>query len=218
MKILCDFDGTVAKNDVGSLLFRTFSDGTCYEIVQRWKEGKISSKECLVAECSATRVGKNELAKFVDDQQLDPNFTRFLSFCQDKGVEVCVVSDGLDFYVERILHNHNLDHDLEVRSNKLVFLNENKIKPEFPYFEKGCGRCGNCKGFHVREARKHHQTVIYVGDGLSDRCGAKEADIVFAKHGRDLLKYCQKNQIQHFEFHDFRDVHDRLIRILNVRR
>ncbi|MFQ5751575.1 MAG: MtnX-like HAD-IB family phosphatase [bacterium] len=206
MKIFCDFDGTVAKNDVGSLLFKTFADNRCYEIVKQWKEGKISARECLIAECRITRVTKLELEKFVDTQALDTFFIDFYEYCKAQNMEIEIVSDGLDFYINRMLTNHGLISSVTIRSNRLVFLNQTQIRPEFPYFEKGCGRCGNCKGIHVRQARSFGHPVIYIGDGLSDRCGAKEADLVFAKRDRELLAYCRQKQIPHSEFYDFRDV------------
>lgn len=213
MKIFCDFDGTAAKNDVGSLLFQTFADGTqCFEIVKSWKKGSINSKECLIQECRLTKVTRQELEGFADVQELDLLFSEFVTFCETKKIEVEILSDGLDFYIERILKNYNLDSTVKFRSNHLVFLNENKIATEFPYYEKGCGKCGNCKGYHVRQERNNGNSVIYVGDGYSDRCGAAEANIVFAK--RDLLKYCQDKQIPHFEFKDFRDVLNQLKKIL----
>ncbi|MFQ5864080.1 MAG: MtnX-like HAD-IB family phosphatase [bacterium] len=212
MKVFCDFDGTVAKNDVGNLLFRTFADGRCFDIVNLWKKGVISSKECLTEECRIARVTREELEHFADAQQVDPYFKEFVVYCQKNRIQVEILSDGLDFYIERILKNHGLVPMVNFRSNHLVFVNRNQIRPEFPYYEKGCGKCGNCKGYHIREARTQGKHVIYVGDGLSDRCGAKEADLVFAK--RDLLKFCQQNQIPHFEFKDFGEVFNQLKKIL----
>ncbi|MFQ5707012.1 MAG: MtnX-like HAD-IB family phosphatase [bacterium] len=216
MKIFCDFDGTAARNDVGNLLFRTFADERCFDIVNAWKQGQISSQQCLVQECQITTVTRSELAQFAEQQQLDPYFEDFVHFCREKGIEVEILSDGLDFYIERILKKHGLISLVAYRSNHLEFVNHNQIKPEFPYFDNSCGRCANCKGFHVREAKKSHQQVIYVGDGLSDRCGAREADLVFAK--RDLLKYCQQNAIPCFEFHAFDDVLRKLKSIVSPAR
>ncbi|MFQ5824376.1 MAG: MtnX-like HAD-IB family phosphatase [bacterium] len=212
MKVFCDFDGTAAKNDVGNLLFRTFADSRSLDIVKLWKQGLISSKECLIEECRLARVTRQQLEHFADSQQLDPFFKKFVFYCHKNGIEVELVSDGLDFYITRILNNHGLDEIVNFSSNHLVFLNNNQIKPEFPYHDQGCGRCGNCKGYHVRKGRYGRNPVFYVGDGLSDRCGAQEADIVFAK--RDLLKFCQENQIPHFEFNDFRDVLNNLKKII----
>lgn len=214
MKILCDFDGTAARNDVGFLLFRTFAGNGCFEIVKQWKEGRISSKECLIRECRMTRVSREELTQFVDAQELMPLFPEFVDFCRKQNIDLEIVSDGLDFYIRRILRNYRLDF-LSFHSNRITFLNDHQIQPTFPYDEHSCGHCANCKGYHVREAKKEGHRVIYIGDGLSDRCGARAADIVFAKQDRDLLTFCRENQIPHFEFRDFGDVMQRLGQILD---
>ncbi|MCH6559700.1 MtnX-like HAD-IB family phosphatase [candidate division KSB1 bacterium] len=215
MKIFCDFDGTAAKNDVGNLLFRTFADERCFGIVRSWKEGKISSRECLIDLCEITRVTSEELEQFSNAQELDPYFAVLVEFGQQKNIEVEILSDGLDFYIERILSKYKLDSIVAFHSNHLRFLNQNQIVSEFPYYDQGCGQCANCKGYHVRQAKEKTKPVVYVGDGLSDRCGAKEADIVFAKRGRDLLRYCQQNQIEHHEFGDFKDVLNKIKLILD---
>ena len=206
MKIICDFDGTTAINDVGNLLFRTFADDRCYDIVRLWKKGQIDSKECLTRECSIARASESELEKFALAQELDPTFKAFVGYCNQVKIEVEIASDGLDFYIDRIVKKYDLISMLTIRANHLVFTGNDVFRPEFPFFEKGCGECGNCKGFHVTEAKKTHQTVVYVGDGLSDRCGAREADIVFAKRGRDLMQFCAKEKIVCIAFGNFADV------------
>lgn len=206
MKIFCDFDGTVAKNDVGNLLFRTFADNRCFDIVKTWKEGKSSSPECWIELCKITKVTREELVQFVDAQQLDPYFPDLVNYCQERNIEVEILSDGLDFYIERILKKNHLESKVNFHSNHMKFLNHNGIRPEFPYYEQGCGHCANCKGYHVGRAKGKTNPLIYVGDGLSDRCGAKEADIVFAKRDRDLLVYCLTNGISYYEFSNFQDI------------
>ncbi|HEX9654561.1 MAG TPA: MtnX-like HAD-IB family phosphatase [bacterium] len=205
-KIICDFDGTAAQNDVGNLLFHTFGDDRCPAAVNLWIEGKITSRECLMRECAATRVTKPELERFVDAQKLDPHFSDLVRYTGSQKIEIEIVSDGLDFYIERILKNHHLDSPLKIHANHLIFVDQNQIRAEFPYSEFTCGHCGNCKGYHVRRAKSDGSRVIYIGDGLSDRCGAREADVVFAKRGRDLLTFCRNNHIHHYEFENFLDV------------
>jgi len=206
MKIICDFDGTTAVNDVGNLLFRTFADERCYEIVAAWKTGKINSKECLEQECAITEVSRQELETFADEQDLDPDFPAFVNFCNEHQIEVEIASDGLDFYIERVLKKYKLQETVTAKANHLVFTGEKKISAEFPYFIKGCGHCGNCKGLHVKMARQSNKKVVYIGDGLSDRCGAEEADIVFAKRGRDLISFCRDSNIAHYEYDDFAEI------------
>lgn len=205
-KILCDFDGTTAANDVGNFLFRTFADDRCFDIVREWKQGKINSKECLEQECSITRVTKTELSAYCDSQTLDPYFKAFVDFCRAKEIEVGIASDGLDFYIEKILRNHGLNGEVEVYANHLEFVEPDRLRPQFPYFEFGCGECGNCKGFHVRRAQQDGSQVVYIGDGLSDRCGADAADMVFAKRNRDLIEHCRAHNIPHYEYDNFQEV------------
>jgi 2,3-diketo-5-methylthio-1-phosphopentane phosphatase len=212
MKILCDFDGTAAKHDVGNLLFRTFAGDACFDIVQLWKNGEISSKECLQRECAIATVSRAELAKFCDSQELAPYFPEFVAFCDSRHIPIDIVSDGLDFYVERILANHGLNQTVDFYCNKLHFSEQSRIGVSFPFYDLGCGRCANCKGYHVMAAKSDGLEVMYIGDGLSDRCGAQAADIVVAKRGRDLEQYCEAEEIDHHKFDHFGDVLDVLKR------
>lgn len=124
------------------------------------------------------------------------------------------MSDGLTFYIRRILNKYGF-HDLHVFANEVVFLNHHTIKPDFPYYEKGCLNCGNCKGFHIRNMRQNGQTIVYIGDGFSDRCGADESNIVFAKG--DLKRYCQQKKIDFYEFNHFGDVLEKFKEITTCR-
>ena len=114
-----------------------------------------------------------------------------------------ILSDGLDFYIKRILANNNLNH-IPVYSNKVIFRNPDKISPEFPFYEKGCLKCGNCKGYFVAEEKKKGRKVIFIGNGYSDRCAIPQADIVFAK--TDLKYYCDMNGYPNYDYNDFYDI------------
>jgi 2-hydroxy-3-keto-5-methylthiopentenyl-1-phosphate phosphatase len=58
--------------------------------------------------------------------------------------------------------------------------------------------------------------IVYVGDGYSDRCPVKYADFVFAK--RQLIRYCQEQNITYFEFHHFGDVREKMEEIVRRKR
>lgn len=78
------------------------------------------------------------------------------------------------------------------------------ILPHFPFIVHTCGKCANCKGYHVKRLHRAECKTVYIGDGNSDRCGATECDYIFAKH--DLADYCEENQIDYLPFRDFHDV------------
>jgi 2,3-diketo-5-methylthio-1-phosphopentane phosphatase len=202
--ILCDFDGTVAQEDVGNLLFRTFSDnGGTSAVVERWRSGEISSRECLEHEAKLARAKQNDLDDFITKRSLDPYFKDFHDFAKKRGMEVVIMSDGLDYYIESMLVRCGLG-EIEFFANRLKF-NGDTLKIEFPYFDLlGCQDCACCKTHHLFTYRDQGYYIIYVGDGQSDFCPCSSADLVFAK-GR-LLEYCRDAGVDHVEFRNFRDV------------
>jgi 2-hydroxy-3-keto-5-methylthiopentenyl-1-phosphate phosphatase len=54
--------------------------------------------------------------------------------------------------------------------------------------------------------------IIYVGEGYSDRCPVRFADVVFAKD--DLLRHCQEENISYYAYRQFCDVEERLRQLL----
>jgi 2-hydroxy-3-keto-5-methylthiopentenyl-1-phosphate phosphatase len=200
--VLVDFDGTITKNDVGALLFNSFSKEKSRKIVSEWLKGKISSKECLQKECELIQITKTQLKNFALSQKIDEHFTDFVDLCKRKGVDLVILSDGLDYYIRLILRKYHLEN-IPFYSNTLRFEGKRPV-PEFPYYDQGCGNCGNCKKYHLRNLRRPKQKVVYIGDGLSDKCAIGEADFVFAKN--DLKSFCEKEKISYFKFNDFRDV------------
>jgi 2-hydroxy-3-keto-5-methylthiopentenyl-1-phosphate phosphatase len=204
--ILVDFDGTVTQKDVGAALFNTYSKKESHKIVSLWVKGEISSRECLERECRLIKITETELKKFALRQKIDVKFPAFVDYCKRENHRLVILSDGLDLYIKLILEKYGLN-EVPFYSNVLNFSNGDLFL-EFPFFEKGCGNCGNCKRYHLKRLKGKTNRVIYIGDGLSDKCAVREADYVFAK--KDLLEFCKKADIRHFPYRNFGDV----IRIL----
>lgn len=204
MLIFSDFDGTLAQNDVGDALIKTFGDWlACEKAVQRWLRGEISSREYYEVAALTIRLNQKQLNDFCDTQRLAPGFLEFAAFCRQQNWPLIVLSDGLDYYIQRLLARHRLD--LPVFANHLEFSPPARIEISFPHFAHSCGKCANCKGYHVRQLMKSRAgRAIYIGDGFSDRCGAQEVDIVFAKG--DLAKWCTENQMDYWKFDDFKQL------------
>lgn len=203
--IFSDFDGTIARRDVGCNLFRHFSGGRTDEIVPLWKSGKLTTRECLVQEAAMCRAEPPEIDSFLDQFELNAGFEEFARYCRERDVDLTIMSDGLDFYIQRILKRHQLDY-LPVIANH-GRMTEGTIKIEFPHKNTTCQRCGSCKGERIREYRARQEReilAVFIGDGLSDICAAEEADIVLAK--KDLEDYCRMNNIDFVPYDDFHDV------------
>jgi 2-hydroxy-3-keto-5-methylthiopentenyl-1-phosphate phosphatase len=215
MKIFCDFDGTVCLGDNRTILFRTFGGNDVREAVSLWLKGEISGDECIRRECAAVKnFDRERFDNIINEQELDPSFFTFVEFCRTYSIEIEILSDGFDYYINRILKRYNI-LDIPVYANRLQ-IDESGLFPYFPYLNQYCRRAANCKGTHVLNNAADDQMRIVVGDGFSDRCAADYADIVFAK--RQLIQYCRDANISYFEFSDFNDVRVRVEELLKKKR
>jgi 2-hydroxy-3-keto-5-methylthiopentenyl-1-phosphate phosphatase len=204
--IICDFDGTVSARDVGHHFFGAFvPDGDKRrELLDRWKIGLISSRECLEREIGWVQADRRDLDTFIEGESLDPYFKDFIDFCNRRKYEFLILSDGLDYYIDRMLMKFGLGF-LDFRANHLVVSNGSLAGIEFPYYNTmECTMCGNCKRYHVELMKKRGFFSVYVGNGYSDRCPSGHADLVFAKG--DLLVHCRQERIPYIPFDNFRDV------------
>lgn len=175
-------------------------------LIAAWKAGTISSEQCLKQECASTIVTRPQFDEELDRYELTPGFTRFVEFCRGRDIPMMILSDGFDYYISYILERHGIT-DIPFRSNHLLFRN-GSLDVEFPWLGKGCGRCGNCKRWHIETGRNDGERIIYVGDGYSDRFAIHDADIVFAR--RDLAEYCTAQGRDYIPYEDWHTVTDYL--------
>jgi 2-hydroxy-3-keto-5-methylthiopentenyl-1-phosphate phosphatase len=204
---LCDFDGTIAPTDIGAALIRRFAPGHEAQresMLARWVRDEIGSRELTLAECEPVRVTADEALAFTRAFRIDPQFEPFAREALGRGDAVMVVSDGFDFYIQDQLDRAGLSM-LPRAANRARFA-DGRLEPEFPFTDGGCGRCGNCKAQHVRRYRALGFHTVMVGDGLSDRCGARAADAIVARGA--LLSWCRRSELRAQWFESFADVSD----------
>lgn len=207
--VFCDFDGTVTKSDVGYNLFHHFSGGRNDALLPDWKAGRLTTRDCLRLEAEMVHASAEEILRFVDRFRVDDTFPGFVRVCREAGIPVVVVSEGMDFYIKRLLARADLD-DLPVFSN-IGRVENGGLKIEFPFTRRNCEGCGNCKAARMVDYRRDAGEpcrIIFVGDGYSDACAAHEADEVLAK--KDLVEYCQAEGIPYTAFGNFGHVICRL--------
>jgi 2,3-diketo-5-methylthio-1-phosphopentane phosphatase len=205
--VFSDFDGTITKVDVGNLIFRTFAGDAIFPMIQSWRKNEISSKELLTRECELVNLNNiDELISLIDKQEIDDNFIQFANFCYEKKIDIFIVSDGMDIYIDKILSKNKIDY-IPFFANKFGFKSENNkvlFQPEFPHTDSECLKCGNCKRNHLLYNSFDDDIIVYIGDGYSDRCPVEYADVVFAK--RELASYCTSAKIPFIEFLNFNDI------------
>ncbi len=219
LRVYCDFDGTIVREDVGNRLFRTFAPDNAEKIVRRYLDGAINARECLTLECEAVpRMDRSTFDRFVGGFEVDPTFPAFVAWCRSKDMPVMVLSDGLDAYVGPILARAGLS-DLPFAANRALFHVTDgvpRVGVVFPYRDETCDQCGNCKRNHMLVTSADDDVLVYIGDGISDRCPVHFADVVFAR--KSLIAYCQKENITYHTFDNFHDVRLRLERLRSEKR
>lgn len=208
MLVLADFDGTACTIDLGNSFLGAFAADGWQEIDRSYSANEIGSRNAYGRVAALIRASKDAVFDHVrENGRLDPHFDGFYRFCREQGMDLKIISDGLDFYIDAVLRMHGLA-EIQYYCNYAVFLEGNKMRVDFPEALQDCGRCGTCKTGIVKNYRKHYQRIIYIGDSYSDMCAAKEADLVFAKDA--LLEKYRANGTPCIPFVNFRDVEDYL--------
>lgn len=200
--ILCDFDGTISKHDVTDALLEKFASPEWEEIEAAWTEGLINSRECMTEQYALIRASEAELDAFLKTVEIDPHFKEFLAYCREQNYPVTVVSDGFDYYIDRIFAHHGIE-GVNVFSNHLEF-KDGLMVTEFPHTNDECNTCGNCKTTIYHTFKTPENKIVYIGDGWSDRCIAHESDVIFAKH--KLITYCHERGLQYTPYTTFADI------------
>lgn len=203
--VFTDFDATITREDIGDTLFRTFGDyDVCVRNYRKYRAGELDARECWRLNCATiTGLTTDAFHAFVDSIGVDRSFSVFVDYCKNRAIPVTVVSDGFDAYITRVLGNIGLSF-LPFFSNIVLFGEEGRIFPSFPHTDAECASCANCKRNHVLTRAGDDNVIVYIGDGYSDCCPARHADIVYAKD--TLLKYCERENISYHRFETFRDV------------
>lgn len=220
LKLFIDFDGTIARGDVGNAFFRHFGGDICAEWIARYHEGLISARACFEGECAAMGpVRRQDAETFVETCALDPGFTGLVSFCREAGIPVTILSDGLDMYITPLLRRTSAS-DVPCYTNRLRWGaadDHGCAIPvlEFPFSNAECDRCACCKRNIMLGASSDDDVIVYAGDGYSDRCPVEYADVVFAKGA--LQAWCQKQNISYYPYGDLHDVRRRMEELTQCR-
>jgi len=193
-----DFDGTVTLKDTTDLILERFADAAWRAVEEEWVAGRIGSRECLARQIDLVRVRPAMLDKLARDVAFDPDFPAFVTLCQEHGVPVTVVSDGLDRVASAILARAGVD--IPLVANHLEWLGSDRWRLAFPHAQRDCrSAAGNCKCLTLVETP---DTVsILIGDGRSDICAAESADLVLAKG--TLAEHCRAVGLPFVSFTNF---------------
>ena len=213
IKVFVDFDGTITLEDVGEAIFKKFGETEKVKrIIEDLLSDKISSRQCWDELCdSVDNINKAELDEFIDLLDVDPTFIPFVKFCSENKIDMVVLSDGFDYYIDRLFNKAGLS-GLKYYSNKLFVDDKGILKAEYPYFDVDSPTSANCKKNHIINHSSDDEYTVYIGDGNSDKDAAQYCDFIFAKDG--LARFCSMERISFYPFRDFNEVQNKLTELM----
>jgi 2,3-diketo-5-methylthio-1-phosphopentane phosphatase len=210
LEILCDFDGTIAPIDTVDFLLERLADPAWRLLEDQWIRGEIDSRECMTAQVALLRGGWRAIRRALEEVRLDPSFAAFAAWCRTAGIPLRVVSEGIKQVITHLLRREGVRVD-EVWAPRLSQRSKGALELRLPAV--GAALCGAalCKCASVTTDASPSFRVL-IGDGRSDFCIARRADLVFACS--KLAIHCEQNDIPFVPFLGF----DTVRRLLEERR
>ena len=197
--LVVDFDGTITEDDLLDTIAHDFGDPAIYQEVEDGiHDGSISLRECITREFEPVTAPIEEVVGWVlSHVRIRPGFRELVELARQRGWRVVVVSSGFHELIEPVLEREGVE--VELLANRVEAGPEGWRVIWRP--ETVCTECGEqCK----RADLPANGEVVYIGDGISDRCAALASDRVFATRG--LARYLASRNIPYESFENFHDI------------
>jgi 2,3-diketo-5-methylthio-1-phosphopentane phosphatase len=199
--VVCDFDGTIALDDVTDALLLRFAQPGWRELERAWEAGRITSRTCMAGQVALLDCSRDELDHHLAGLAIDPDFQAFVDAVHADGASLTIASDGLDGVIAAMLARQAIA-ELDVRASRLVQVGPRQWGLTFPHARARCtSGAATCKCACLRESGE--RPTLLVGDGASDFCAAAHADLTFAKSR--LLDHCSVLGLPHRPIAGFAD-------------
>jgi len=200
-----DFDGTITLRDTLHVIVDEHGRrGVWDELEPDLRAGRITIEQAMAEQFRTVHATPGEIAELVRARAgVRPGFADLVAYAERAGHRLVVMSAGFRSVIDLVLGDMGLGH-LEVVSNEALFSSDGCTLVFSDERGEVCGLCDRrCKRHAVR-MRHDGEPVIYVGDGISDRCVSGIADLVFARAG--LAEWLDEQGREYIPFDDFHEV------------
>ena len=205
LAVFCDFDGTFARQDVGSTLAARYAADRRPAQWARYERGEITAWEYNLEILEGLPVGEDVLEAFLATVELDPGARSLLAWCEERSVPFRILSDGFDRNLDRLQTLNGVRFAYTANHLRLEH-GKWRISAGAPDPTCFCGT-GVCKRQALRTLRaaSPRAHLVHIGNGrVSDTCGALAADTAFAKDS--LAEELAKRGVPFVRFATLHDV------------
>lgn len=188
--VVLDYDGTITERDTLRMALAEFGDRDVVAAADaQLHRGEIELREEIPMQFATVRAPLDEVvAWLLEHARVRPGFREFAAEFRP-----VVISSGFHELIEPVLEREGVE--VELHANR-VEASPYGWKVDWRYPDD-CEVCGeSCKRSLLPPGY-----VVYVGDGISDRCAALAADRVFATAG--LATYLAERGTPFEPFSDF---------------
>jgi 2,3-diketo-5-methylthio-1-phosphopentane phosphatase len=203
--IAIDFDGTVTTRDTLHVIVEAHgTPGLWAGLQPDLSAGRITVEQAMEREFAGVRASWDEVRALVREHApVRDGFHDLVAWARRGGHRLLVISNGFRRVIELVLSDAGVD-GLEIVSHDASFTEEGCT---LLWSERGerCTLCDRrCKRHDLRTRMRPGDRLVYLGDGISDRCAARMADLVFARDG--LAEYLDQQGVPYVPFEDFNEV------------
>ncbi len=213
MLAFLDYDGTLTTHECNEIALQRFVGDAWRPIEEELKADRLSHADGFDRQIGLVRAPRAEfLGTLVEVAELSPGIHGFLEELGRRGGRAVLVSAGLREAIEAVWRRGGLP-PIDIYASELVGEGPDGGPPYHLAFNPAlgdCPRCGPrlCKGALLRELRRPGETVLVFGDGASDVCPAREADLTFARD--HLAERCAAEGLPWRPLPDFTQVWDQV--------
>ncbi|GIC94469.1 putative phosphoserine phosphatase [Aspergillus udagawae] len=214
-----DFDGTITLQDCNDYLVDNFGFGAEKRRMLELEvlNGTLAFRDAFQAMLDSVRMPFNECLRIVQENiQLDPGFIDFYLWAKEKRIPIVILSSGMTPVIEALLVN------LFGSKPSNIFVIANNVAPhngkhvdmvggwQIKYRDDSI--FGHDKSLEIKHcvalSDEERPMVAFAGDGVSDLSAASETNLLFAKEGLDLVKYCEQKAIPFVPFDNWGSILD----------
>ncbi|KAL4989135.1 hypothetical protein BDW68DRAFT_176256 [Aspergillus falconensis] len=213
-----DFDGTITLDDSNDFMTDNlgFGQEKRRQLNKDVLENKVTFRDSFRDMLDSVPNAFNDCLEILKkNMRLDPHFKEFYYWAKENNVPIVILSSGMIPVIQTLLETllgHKIDDHLTIVANDVESRDGRDINTpggwQIKYHDDT--HFGHDKSLEIKPYAAvpfdERPTLLYAGDGVSDLSAASETDLLFAKAGKDLITYCEREGMPYTVFEDWSSI------------